>query len=336
MDESSCSSSGASTSTATSNANPEAYEMFLEMGFPHWQILQALVLSKNNVEFAANILVGSFSPSHDDLQSADVTPAAVAVPSPSTSAQSPHDVLPRDLTPTSGHPLDFLRTQPKFDEVQRLFKKHPKYAEQLLRKLETSKPKLYDCARGNMPSFMQMIQGSVAAKDDLDKTDCDRENMPSFKQMKVSVAEKDDLDQTDSETETTAPTAPTIDFELRRRSAARPQSLALVVDCAPSQDTTDSNTNQRMEPMDQPMEPQASSSASCPAETVAPPQQHEQSSGAASAAAAAGHQEVSPGDSEAIVRLMSLGFSNLEAAGAYVAFNKDEEKAADFLFSQTD
>lgn len=45
---------------------------------------------------------------------------------------------------------------------------------------------------------------------------------------------------------------------------------------------------------------------------------------------------VQPNDSEAIIRLMDLGFSNLEAAGALVAFNRDEEKAADFLFSQND
>lgn len=45
---------------------------------------------------------------------------------------------------------------------------------------------------------------------------------------------------------------------------------------------------------------------------------------------------VRPSDSDAIVRLMALGFSNLEAAGALVAFNRDEEKAADFLFSQSE
>ena len=126
----------------TQLTHDQMVENLMEMtgnSLPREHVSEVLTRSNNNPVIAGAILAGGM----DDLQDPSIVQGAMGLPA----------------VPQGGgaNPLEFLRTQPQFQQLRTVLQSNPDALMQILSQIQQSNPDLFELINNNRSQFMQMM-----------------------------------------------------------------------------------------------------------------------------------------------------------------------------------
>lgn len=130
----------------TAAANEDMVREIMSMGYPESEVRRALMASFNNPDRAIEYLIEGIP---------DI-PDMVSMPQPA--AQPAAAVPAAPGTPTGGpNPLNFLREDPRFNQMRRVIRQRPELLSSVLARIEETNPALLAVIREHQDEFVAMI-----------------------------------------------------------------------------------------------------------------------------------------------------------------------------------
>lgn len=138
----------------TAAANEDMVREIMSMGYPESEVRRALMASFNNPDRAIEYLIEGIPDIPDMISMPQpVNPAAAAVPASAGTG-----------TPATGggggggaNPLNFLREDPRFNQMRRVIRQRPELLSSVLARIEETNPALLAVIREHQDEFVAMI-----------------------------------------------------------------------------------------------------------------------------------------------------------------------------------
>ncbi|XP_015221197.2 RAD23 homolog A, nucleotide excision repair protein b [Lepisosteus oculatus] len=139
----------------------QAYENLvteiMSMGYEREQVIAALRASYNNPDRAVEYLLTGI-PAEPDLPPREVArPPPVTNPAPQATERPQPAPAASGAVPSSGNPLEFLRTQPQFQQMRQIIQQNPALLPALLQQLGRDNPQLLQQITQHQERFVQML-----------------------------------------------------------------------------------------------------------------------------------------------------------------------------------
>ncbi|XP_042198582.1 UV excision repair protein RAD23 homolog B isoform X1 [Callorhinchus milii] len=139
----------ASSTLVTGTAYENLVAEIMSMGYEREQVLAALRASFNNPDRAVEYLLTGI-PAEPEIQEEPQPRVTTQPPSQQTSQSTP-----------SSNPLEFLRTQPQFQQMRQVIQQNPSLLPALLQQLGRDNPTLLQQITQHQEQFVQMLNDPV-------------------------------------------------------------------------------------------------------------------------------------------------------------------------------
>ncbi|NXD84301.1 RD23B protein, partial [Halcyon senegalensis] len=131
----------------------------MSMGYEREQVIAALRASFNNPDRAVEYLLMGIP---GDNQSAAELPQAASTGAPqSTSVATSVATIPTTTSSLGGHPLEFLRNQPQFQQMRQIIQQNPSLLPALLQQIGRENPQLLQQISQHQEHFIHMLNEPV-------------------------------------------------------------------------------------------------------------------------------------------------------------------------------
>ncbi|XP_042551471.1 UV excision repair protein RAD23 homolog B [Dipodomys spectabilis] len=134
----------------------------MSMGYEREQVIAALRASFNNPDRAVEYLLMGI-PGDRENQAVVDPPQAASTGTPQSSAVAAAAATTTATTTTSsgGHPLEFLRNQPQFQQMRQIIQQNPSLLPALLQQIGRENPQLLQQISQHQEHFIQMLNEPV-------------------------------------------------------------------------------------------------------------------------------------------------------------------------------
>lgn len=137
----------------------------MSMGYEREQVIAALRASFNNPDRAVEYLLMGIPGDRDSQGMADPPQAASTGASPSSAVAAAAAATTTSTTTTTsssgGHPLEFLRNQPQFQQMRQIIQQNPSLLPALLQQIGRENPQLLQQISQHQEHFIQMLNEPV-------------------------------------------------------------------------------------------------------------------------------------------------------------------------------
>ncbi|XP_062985234.1 UV excision repair protein RAD23 homolog B isoform X4 [Elgaria multicarinata webbii] len=138
----------------------------MSMGYEREQVIAALRASFNNPDRAVEYLLMGIPGDRENQGMADPPQAASTGASPSSAVAAAAATTTTTTTTTtssflSGHPLEFLRNQPQFQQMRQIIQQNPSLLPALLQQIGRENPQLLQQISQHQEHFIQMLNEPV-------------------------------------------------------------------------------------------------------------------------------------------------------------------------------
>lgn len=138
----------------------------MSMGYEREQVIAALRASFNNPDRAVEYLLMGIPGDRESQAVVDPPPQAVSTGTPQSPAVAAAAATTTATTATSagGHPLEFLRNQPQFQQMRQIIQQNPSLLPALLQQIGRENPQLLQQISQHQEHFIQMLNEPVDRK----------------------------------------------------------------------------------------------------------------------------------------------------------------------------
>lgn len=134
----------------------------MSMGYEREQVIAALRASFNNPDRAVEYLLMGIPGDRESQAVVDPPPAASTVsPQSSVAAAAATTTATTTTTSSGGHPLEFLRNQPQFQQMRQIIQQNPSLLPALLQQIGRENPQLLQQISQHQEHFIQMLNEPV-------------------------------------------------------------------------------------------------------------------------------------------------------------------------------
>nr|XP_056704810.1 UV excision repair protein RAD23 homolog B isoform X2 [Euleptes europaea] len=137
----------------------------MSMGYEREQVIAALRASFNNPDRAVEYLLMGIPGDRESQGMADPPQAASTGASPSSAVAAAAATTTTTTTTTTsstgGHPLEFLRNQPQFQQMRQIIQQNPSLLPALLQQIGRENPQLLQQISQHQEHFIQMLNEPV-------------------------------------------------------------------------------------------------------------------------------------------------------------------------------
>lgn len=143
----------------------------MSMGYEREQVIAALRASFNNPDRAVEYLLMGIPGDRESQAVVDPPPQAVSTGTPQSPAVAAAAATTTATTTTSagGHPLEFLRNQPQFQQMRQIIQQNPSLLPALLQQIGRENPQLLQQISQHQEHFIQMLNEPVQEVEELQK-----------------------------------------------------------------------------------------------------------------------------------------------------------------------
>ncbi|XP_042678715.1 UV excision repair protein RAD23 homolog B isoform X1 [Centrocercus urophasianus] len=131
----------------------------MSMGYEREQVIAALRASFNNPDRAVEYLLMGIP--GDNQAMAEPTQAASTGTSQSSAVAAAVATIPTTATSLGGHPLEFLRNQPQFQQMRQIIQQNPSLLPALLQQIGRENPQLLQQISQHQEHFIHMLNEPV-------------------------------------------------------------------------------------------------------------------------------------------------------------------------------
>ncbi|XP_066112682.1 UV excision repair protein RAD23 homolog B isoform X2 [Saccopteryx bilineata] len=134
----------------------------MSMGYEREQVIAALRASFNNPDRAVEYLLMGIPGDRESQAVVDPPPAAsTGAPQASVAAAAATTTATTTTTSSGGHPLEFLRNQPQFQQMRQIIQQNPSLLPALLQQIGRENPQLLQQISQHQEHFIQMLNEPV-------------------------------------------------------------------------------------------------------------------------------------------------------------------------------
>lgn len=134
----------------------------MSMGYEREQVIAALRASFNNPDRAVEYLLMGIPGDRESQAVVDPPPAASpGAPQASVAAAAAATTAATTTTSSGGHPLEFLRNQPQFQQMRQIIQQNPSLLPALLQQIGRENPQLLQQISQHQEHFIQMLNEPV-------------------------------------------------------------------------------------------------------------------------------------------------------------------------------
>ncbi|XP_055973180.1 UV excision repair protein RAD23 homolog B [Sorex fumeus] len=134
----------------------------MSMGYEREQVIAALRASFNNPDRAVEYLLMGIPGDRESQAVVDPAPAASTVaPQSSVAAAAATTTATTTTSSSGGHPLEFLRNQPQFQQMRQIIQQNPSLLPALLQQIGRENPQLLQQISQHQEHFIQMLNEPV-------------------------------------------------------------------------------------------------------------------------------------------------------------------------------
>lgn len=134
----------------------------MSMGYEREQVIAALRASFNNPDRAVEYLLMGIPGDRESQAVVDPPPAAsTGPPQSSVAAAAATTTATTTTTSSGGHPLEFLRNQPQFQQMRQIIQQNPSLLPALLQQIGRENPQLLQQISQHQEHFIQMLNEPV-------------------------------------------------------------------------------------------------------------------------------------------------------------------------------
>ncbi|XP_070315442.1 UV excision repair protein RAD23 homolog B isoform X2 [Odocoileus virginianus] len=134
----------------------------MSMGYEREQVIAALRASFNNPDRAVEYLLMGIPGDRESQAVVDPPPAAsTGAPQSSAAAAAAATTAAATTTSSGGHPLEFLRNQPQFQQMRQIIQQNPSLLPALLQQIGRENPQLLQQISQHQEHFIQMLNEPV-------------------------------------------------------------------------------------------------------------------------------------------------------------------------------
>ncbi|XP_006079472.1 UV excision repair protein RAD23 homolog B isoform X1 [Bubalus bubalis] len=134
----------------------------MSMGYEREQVIAALRASFNNPDRAVEYLLMGIPGDRESQAVVDPPPAAsTGAPQSSVAAAAATTTAATTTTSSGGHPLEFLRNQPQFQQMRQIIQQNPSLLPALLQQIGRENPQLLQQISQHQEHFIQMLNEPV-------------------------------------------------------------------------------------------------------------------------------------------------------------------------------
>ncbi|XP_065802620.1 UV excision repair protein RAD23 homolog B isoform X2 [Muntiacus reevesi] len=134
----------------------------MSMGYEREQVIAALRASFNNPDRAVEYLLMGIPGDRESQAVADPPPAAgTGAPQSSVAAAAATTTAATTTASSGGHPLEFLRNQPQFQQMRQIIQQNPSLLPALLQQIGRENPQLLQQISQHQEHFIQMLNEPV-------------------------------------------------------------------------------------------------------------------------------------------------------------------------------
>ncbi|XP_015985509.1 UV excision repair protein RAD23 homolog B [Rousettus aegyptiacus] len=134
----------------------------MSMGYEREQVIAALRASFNNPDRAVEYLLMGIPGDRESQAVVDPPPAAsTGAPQSSVAAAAATTAATTTTTSSGGHPLEFLRNQPQFQQMRQIIQQNPSLLPALLQQIGRENPQLLQQISQHQEHFIQMLNEPV-------------------------------------------------------------------------------------------------------------------------------------------------------------------------------
>lgn len=142
------------TGSVASGEPDETVKSIMEMGYDRQMVEQALRASFNNPERAVEYLISGIP---DNAIEETIQNVSAAVGSQTAAAAANTSQLSDTSSSTSEHPLEFLRSQPQFQQMRSLLATNPELLSTILQQIGQTNPALLKLISEHQHDFLNML-----------------------------------------------------------------------------------------------------------------------------------------------------------------------------------
>ncbi|CAK6433749.1 unnamed protein product [Pipistrellus nathusii] len=134
----------------------------MSMGYEREQVIAALRASFNNPDRAVEYLLMGIPGDRETQAVVDPPPiATTGPPQSSVAAAAATTTATTTTTSSGGHPLEFLRNQPQFQQMRQIIQQNPSLLPALLQQIGRENPQLLQQISQHQEHFIQMLNEPV-------------------------------------------------------------------------------------------------------------------------------------------------------------------------------
>lgn len=129
-----------------------------DMGYERSEVERALRASFNNPDRAVEYLLTGLPEEESDTEPQQPPSSGVSVPGAQPSSVNPSESQSPPQQPSSGeNPLEFLRTQPQFQQMRNVIRQNPQLLNTVMQQIGQTNGPLLELISQNQEAFIQML-----------------------------------------------------------------------------------------------------------------------------------------------------------------------------------
>lgn len=140
-------------------------KQIMEMGYDKEQVERALRASFNNPDRAVEYLITGIPPENPEIQR-DLQEESIGSSATSTAtnpASNPQAETPTPQAGSEANPLEFLRSQPQFQQMRQVIQQNPQLLNAVMQQIGQTNPQLLQLITQNQEAFVRMLNEPSSA-----------------------------------------------------------------------------------------------------------------------------------------------------------------------------